>query len=725
MIHQFNKATVIATIGLMAGSISAPAQTIRLKKPTPALSHIFHLGQKATPAGETLDIDSKSILRNGKPLIPVMGEFHYARYPEDKWHNELMKMKAGGITIVATYVFWIHHEEEKDKFDWSGRRNLRRFIEECQRAGLYVVLRVGPFCHGECRNGGIPDWLVDTGCLLRSTDPVFMKATDLWFGQIATQANGLLWKDGGPVIGIQVENECRGPWDYMMALKQSIEKKGLDVPLYTRTGWPQMTGNVSFGDMLPLYGDYADGFWDRDMTDMPGEYPLGFTFKPSRLSTVIASEQIKAQSTAMTASDYTYPYFTCELGGGMMTSYHRRVNIFGKDALALAICKLGSGSNLPGYYMYHGGTNPEGKLSTLNECQATKVTNWNDLPVRTYDFQAPLGEVGQIGESYSWLRRLHYFLSDFGEDLSRMDAQIDTTWYCVRSNGENGFLFINNYMRMGNNQARMNTRFKLATTKGKQIAFPKMDVPAEASFVLPFNMKIGEATLEYATAQPMFIVRGKRNTLVMAAIKGIKPKLKWTRDSKLDNLDVKILDEDYSLLAQKINLGDRDTLLFSKDIVWQEDSMLMHEHWQDATTLKVKQIRADAGKRAVKMGRQKVAEQPCDKDFETAAEWEIEVPSVGQDTNANDVIRIDYEGDVARLYADGKLITDNFFNGKSMWARWSELAGHKVTIKILPLYEDYPIYLQPAQRKLLHKAGKLFALKKVTLVHRNVCPINP
>ena len=54
-----------------------------------------------------------------------MGEFHYARYPANEWREELLKMKAGGIDIVATYVFWIHHEEVEGQFDWSGPRNLR------------------------------------------------------------------------------------------------------------------------------------------------------------------------------------------------------------------------------------------------------------------------------------------------------------------------------------------------------------------------------------------------------------------------------------------------------------------------------------------------------------------------------------------------------------------------------------------------------------------------
>ena len=60
-----------------------------------------------------------------------------------------------------------------------------------------------------------------------------------------------------------------------------------------------------------------------------------------------------------------YPYVTCELGGGMAISYTRRPVIEGDDTAALAMVKIGSGSNLPGYYMYHGGANPPGKLTAL------------------------------------------------------------------------------------------------------------------------------------------------------------------------------------------------------------------------------------------------------------------------------------------------------------------------------------------------------------------------
>ena len=118
--------------------------------------------------------DSKSLIIDGKRMVPVMGEIHYSRLPENEWQTELKKMKDGGVTIIATYIFWNHIEETEGVFNWSGRRDLRRFIELCKEQQLPVVLRLGPFCHGEVRNGGIPDWLFSKGCKMRTEDKTFL-----------------------------------------------------------------------------------------------------------------------------------------------------------------------------------------------------------------------------------------------------------------------------------------------------------------------------------------------------------------------------------------------------------------------------------------------------------------------------------------------------------------------------------------------------------------------
>lgn len=236
--------------------------------------------------------DSQSLIFNGKRVAAVMGEIHYSRLPENEWRAEVRKMKEGGVTIIANYVFWNHVEEQRGVFDWSGQRSLRHFLEICKDENMPVCLRIGPFCHGEARNGGIPDWVIASGCKLRSEDSQFLSFVETLYRQIFTQVQGLQWKDGGPVLACQFDNEYGGHGSYLMRLKSIANAIGFDLPFYTRTGWPELRTPVPFGEMIPLYGDYADGFWDRSTRETAGNYYKAFNFRSSPISGAIGSEQL-------------------------------------------------------------------------------------------------------------------------------------------------------------------------------------------------------------------------------------------------------------------------------------------------------------------------------------------------------------------------------------------------------------------------------------------------
>lgn len=147
------------------------------------------------------------LTKNGEPWFPVMGEFHFSRYPEQYWKESVYKMKAGGVDIVSTYVFWIHHEEIEGEYDFSGQRNLRKFTETVKDCGMKMFLRIGPWCHGEVRNGGFPDWLLKKEYEPRTNQEEYFAEVKKYYGEIAKQVEGLLWKDNGPIIGMQIENE--------------------------------------------------------------------------------------------------------------------------------------------------------------------------------------------------------------------------------------------------------------------------------------------------------------------------------------------------------------------------------------------------------------------------------------------------------------------------------------------------------------------------------------
>ncbi len=638
----------------------------------------------------TVTWDSHSLMIDGQRVCPVMGEVHYSRIPAAEWADEVRKMKEGGVTIIATYVFWNHVEEQEGVFNWSGQRCLRRFLEVCHEQQMPVVLRIGPFCHGEVRNGGIPDWLFSKGCKLRSQDRVFLSFVEKLYRQIFTQVQGLQWKDGGPLIACQFDNEYRGSGDYLMALKEIALQIGFDLPFYTRTGWPELSKPVPFGEMIPLYGDYADGFWDKETSECVGNYYKAFNFKASPIPASTLGEE---SAVAGLVSDNTspkgeagrglYPYFTCELGGGMATAYHRRPYIYTDDTYSMAVVKLGSGSNLLGYYMYHGGTNPESTTGiTLNETQRTLGTANNDLPVKTYDFQAPLGEFGQTNPQYYRLRPLHLFMHDYAELLAPMEAtfpapqdlkrgQNTALRWSYRSHGNSGFIFVNNYERLQRLSAKQNVQLSVCG-----VSLPKLTIPAGCIAVFPVNVD----GIRYATAQ---LVAKRDGKTYLMQVAGIPTTIALQNGKTLKNVKPQGLSKpvygNIYLLTQE---AAEHLFLPARS---HADTVLQ------ATCQKVK----EAGTlRTIVKGRAKVAEAPAESDWEQAAVYKITVPQEAT-TQSRRLLRIDYQGDCARLYANGTLIADHFQYGRPfLYGLWRLPENcTEIELHILPWQPDAPIYL--------------------------------
>ena len=158
----------------------------------------------------TFGFTANYLTKDGEPWLPMMGEIHFSRVPPFQWEPSLRKMKAGGLSIVSCYVIWLHHEEEEGVFRFSGCRDLRRFLELCKKVGIFVFLRLGPWVHGEVRHGGFPDWLEEkgrAGLRLRSDDPGYLALVRRYWEHLWVEAQGMMFGEGGPVIGVQIENE--------------------------------------------------------------------------------------------------------------------------------------------------------------------------------------------------------------------------------------------------------------------------------------------------------------------------------------------------------------------------------------------------------------------------------------------------------------------------------------------------------------------------------------
>jgi hypothetical protein len=529
-------------------SVAASPIVVDASRPMPAPAPAdFHGGTAINPRSKTIGLNERYLTLDGQPWLPVMGEFHYTRVPRKEWEEEILKMKAAGVDIIATYVIWIHHEETEGHFDWSDERDLRSFVELCARHNMLVYPRIGPWAHGEVRNGGFPDWLLKKSAKTRSNDPVFLSYAKTWYDQIGEQLKGLLWKDGGPIIGIQMENEysMRGPDQgeaYILRLKEMAIAAGLDVPIYSVTGWDNAV--IPKQQAVAVFGGYPDAPWDSSTHRLPPGEVYAFRFG-SRVSGNMGAIGPAGDSTP--SSSYGFPFMTAEMGGGVQDTYHRRPVIRPDDVAAMVPVMLGSGVNLYGTYMFQGGMNPDGKLSTLQESQATGYPT--DVPVKSYDFQAPLSEFGEERDVLRKLKVFHYFLHDFGNWLAPMAVfapallpgnpqDLSVARVSVRTNGEGGFLFFNNYVRDYAMPVRpgFQVRIKLPAQELRLPDKP-VDLPSGVYGIWPFGLQLGSMHLRYATAQLFSRTEDASGEIFyFIATRGVAPQFAFDMDprSRLD-----------------------------------------------------------------------------------------------------------------------------------------------------------------------------------------------
>jgi hypothetical protein len=783
--------------------------------PAPAA---YDLGSAKSSAGSVIRLNSRYLTLNGSPWLPVMGEFHFSRYPRAQWEEEILKMKAAGVNIVAAYIIWIHHEEVKGQTDWTGLRDLRAFAELCSKHGMLLVARIGPWDHAEVRNGGLPDWVLAQGPT-RVNDPAYLASVNHWYQEVSNQLKGQLWKDGGPVIGIQLENEYsqQGPGageEHILKLKDLALKNGLDVPLYIVTGWDNAV--VPRGAVLPVFGGYPSAPWDGSQTKLPPQEVYAFRFL-DRVTANMGGEGNPGMFHEPQPMTGATPYLTAEVGGGNQDTYHRRPVIHADDIAAMLPVLVGSGVNLYGTYMFQGGENPDGRLSTLQESQATDYPN--DVPIKSYDFQAPLGEFGQERQSFRKLKVFQYFLNDFGADLAPMlvhapgilpknPADLTVTRASVRSRGDAGFLFVNNFVRGYAMPARSAVQFEIRVPGGTlRIPSHPLDLPSGAYFIWPFNLNLNGINLRYASAQVFTrLESGPDSTIYFVQADGIPAEFAFNpvglraiqtssgetvteagttyvrgvtpgENSSIDlvssegkRIRIVVLKQEEAENAWKIRIAGTDHLLFTaQDFFTDADShsgrIWLHSRdvpqfafdiappppaalqaslrlLQTANsaqlasfTATTETMSASFGHRLlqaatavppVKLGpnfswrKRGVAQAPPESELPQAAKWAITVAPANWNHISELFLEVKYQGDLARLYSNHRLLTDDFYSGQT-WTiglrRFldAENAG-KFELHILPLRKDAPVYFELPSPADFSAKGQVEKLDSVRLI---------
>jgi hypothetical protein len=752
--------------------------------PVPETGYL-KLGSARAPNGSVIGINNRYLTLDGQPWLPVMGEFHYVRTPKAEWDAELAKIKASGVDIVATYLMWDYHEEVEGRFDWSGDRDLRAFVAAAARHGLKVFLRLGPWVHAEVRFGGIPDWVVRS-MPTRRDDPVYLRHVERFWAQAHAQVQGQMWKDGGPVIGIQIENEynLRGAGQgagHIATLKAMAVRLGFDVPLYSVTGWDQTVYPAR--EVTPVFGGYPDEPWGRATTKLPPKETYAFRFG-SRVSGDLGAQTRSGRVGDAEADIAHTPFLGAEYGGGIPTMYRRRPVMQADDIAAMLPVQLGSGVNLYGYYMYHGGRNAIGR-TTLQE--STAIGGHNDLPIVDYDFQAPFGQYGAANPVLPAIRPFHLFLNAWGSVLAPMavrrpdvvpsgPADLATPRFSVRSAGDSAFLFWNGHVRQYATTTQRSVRFTVELPGGP-VTFPAapIDIPAGRYFIWPVNMALGTtaARLAWATAQPLTtIATPTGNVTLLQAIPGIPLSLairggrvrargasmrregqvtvvsglKPGTETVVDVTDpagrhdrLVVLTQEQARRVSKVTVAGTERLVMTEaevtptanglHLVSRGDprftvalfpapavvvaSLPLARTGRDgvftrytatAPIVRQPQVTVTPLRPATSVppvpigGPARAAVEPYPESFAAAASWTLAVPpAAGTVEDRRLVLR--WTGDIGRLFAGTDLIDDRYYDGRAWQVNLNRFAARldqPLTLSILPLRKDAPIYLDEA-----------------------------
>jgi beta-galactosidase len=480
-----------------------------LNPEAPSLSH----WGGANPSGATISANRFALLLDGQVMPATVGEIHPQRYPAALWEEAILEMKAGGLNTIGAYWFWTFIEPRPGQFDFTGRNDVRAFLDLCRKHDMLVFARIGPFCNAEILCGGLPPWIFGMPLIERSNDPRYLELVNRYYHAIAEQMQGFYWQDGGPVFMVQVENELsraanvwrmvyrhgaseehRGPEDaagfaeHYETLREMAVGAGINPPLFAATCWggaQRKFEEIGTTNFFFCHGGYMY---------------LGPPGKENSHLTVIQPNPFYLNAPV--------PVGFIELGAAgspARLGYVPQPPV--ESAVSTGIARLGAApSAMVGWYMYHGGTNPlhpDWGFSAKHE----------DLALLSYDYNAPLSEFGVPRPAYYHLRPMHQTVLNFAPTFTGGAVVFDNPLakpgddrlrLSVRKGPDDGgaviLLHYGNITPLSDRQAAI----ELKTASGG------VRIPSEGSLdlengdfaILPFNLDFGGGVkLISATAQ--------------------------------------------------------------------------------------------------------------------------------------------------------------------------------------------------------------------------------
>jgi len=312
-----------------------------------------------------LTVEAGAFLRGGRPHQIISGGIHYFRVHPDLWLDRLTRMRAMGLNTVETYLPWNVHERRRGEPDFTGPRDVARFVDLADSLGLDVILRPGPYICAEWDFGGLPAWLMATPTGLRTSDPAYLAEVDRWYDAVCAVMRPLLAGNGGPVVAVQVENEY-GSYGadaaYLEHCRSALVDRDIDVLLCTSDG--------------------------------PGPDWLAHGTLPGVLATVNFGSRVEESYTELRKFQPEGPDMCMEFWNGWFDHWGEHHHVRDEQEAARTLDEMLRRGASVNFYMAHGGTN-FGLWNGANDADGQFQPT-----VTSYDYDAPIGEAGELRQKF-------------------------------------------------------------------------------------------------------------------------------------------------------------------------------------------------------------------------------------------------------------------------------------------------------------------------------------
>lgn len=352
------------------------------------------IGMRSTPLhaqqqNGTFTLGNKQFLLNGKPFVIRAAELHYARIPREYWEHRIQLCKAMGMNTICIYLFWNLHEQQPGVFDFTGQNDVAAFVKLIQKNGMYCMVRPGPYVCAEWEMGGLPWWLLKKPDLQVRTlaDGYFMDRTKQFLKAAAGQLAPLQIQNGGNIIMVQVENEYASYGSdqaYMEAMRDAVRGAGFDKVQLFRCDWSSNFTKYKLDDVATTLNFGAGSNIDNQFKNFQQVYPEA-------------------------------PLMCSEYWTGWFDHWGRPHETRSIESFIGSLKDMCDKKISFSLYMAHGGT-------SFGQWGGANAPPYSPM-VASYDYNAPIGEQGNITDKFWAVRNLlKNYLND-GETLPDVPAE--------------------------------------------------------------------------------------------------------------------------------------------------------------------------------------------------------------------------------------------------------------------------------------------------------------